>query len=150
MQKVGFFRSIHMKFVLIYVLLIMIAMQIIGVYFVGKLENQLVRNFQNAIEGRLPLLEYNIREEIIKDRTSEDIPSLEHEINKLLIDFSAADISEVRIINSRSLVIGSSELDAQGSVGQKTTDTMVKWTLAVGEREEKIFVIQNPVVVFGF
>ena len=42
MQKVGFFRSIHVKFVTIYLLLIMIAMQIIGVYFVGKLENQLV------------------------------------------------------------------------------------------------------------
>src|SRR6185437_11376418 len=119
MQKVGFFRSIHMKFVLIYVLLIMIAMQIIGVYFVGKLEDQLVKNFQNAIEGRLPLLEYNIKEEIIKDRTAEDVPPLEAEVRNLLMDFSASDISEVRIINSRSLIIGSSVPGNQTIVGQK-------------------------------
>ena len=40
MKKVGFFRSIHFKFVIIYVLLIFIAMQIIGVYFVDKLEEE--------------------------------------------------------------------------------------------------------------
>ena len=38
MKKVGFFRSIHFKFVIIYVLLILVAMQIIGVYFVGELK----------------------------------------------------------------------------------------------------------------
>ena len=38
MQKVGLFRSIHVKFVLIYVLLIIIAIQIIGIYFARKLE----------------------------------------------------------------------------------------------------------------
>ncbi|MBS4177635.1 cell wall metabolism sensor histidine kinase WalK [Lederbergia citrea] len=138
MQKVSFFRSIHMKFVLIYVLLIMIAMQIIGVYFVGKLEDQLVRNFQKAIEGRLPLLEYNIAEEVKKDRSADDMPALEDDINKLLNDFLATDIEEVRIVNSRSLIIGTSESNNQGIIGQKTTDVMVKRTLAVGEREEKI------------
>ena len=115
-------------------------MQIIGVYFVGKLENQLIRNFQNAIEGRLPLLEYSLGEEMIKDRTAEDIPPLEEEIRKLLLDFSATDISLVRIINNRSLIIGTSESSNQGTVGQKTTDVMVKWTLEFGEKEDKVFV----------
>lgn len=137
MQKVSFFRSIHLKFVIIYVLLIIIAMQIIGVYFVGKLEDQLVKNFQNAIEGRLPLLEYNIKEEIIKDRTAEDVPPLETEVHNILMDFSASDISEVRIISSRSLIIGSSVPGNQTIVGQKSTDPMVKRTL-LGDKEDKI------------
>ncbi len=103
MQKVGFFRSIHVKFVIIYLLLIMIAMQIIGVYFVGKLENQLVTNFQNAIEDRLPLLEYNIGEEMIKDRAAEDMPPLEEKCAETALGLFGTDISEVRIINNRSL-----------------------------------------------
>lgn len=37
-EKVGIFRSIHLKFVTIYVLLILVAIQIIGVYFVRELE----------------------------------------------------------------------------------------------------------------
>ena len=56
MKKVGFFRSIHFKLVIIYVLLIFVAMQIIGVYFVGKLEKSLVDNFQSSIRGHVNLL----------------------------------------------------------------------------------------------
>ncbi|MCM3112802.1 cell wall metabolism sensor histidine kinase WalK [Lederbergia lenta] len=139
MQKVSFFRSIHLKFVLIYLLLIIIAMQIIGVYFVGKLEDRLVKNFQTAVEGRLPLLEYNIREELIKDRSGADIPPLETEVHNLLLDFSASDISEVRIINNRSLIIGTSDPSNQKIVGQKMTDVMVKRTLTYGEKEDRLF-----------
>jgi len=138
MQKVSFFRSIHLKFVLIYVLLILIAMQIIGVYFVGKLEDQLVTNFQKGIEGRLPLLEYNIREEIVKDRSAEDAHPLEEDIKNLLFDFTTNDISEVRIINKRSIIIGTSEPSKEGDVGKKSTDPAVKRTLEVGEAEDKI------------
>ena len=43
MQKVGFFKSIHVKIVLIYVLLIIIAMQIIGLYFVRELRRNTKR-----------------------------------------------------------------------------------------------------------
>ncbi|MBS4207136.1 cell wall metabolism sensor histidine kinase WalK [Bacillus sp. FJAT-50079] len=158
MQKVSFFRSIHFKFVLIYVLLIIIAMQIIGAYFVGKLEDQLVKNFKNAIEGRLPLLEYNIREEIIKDRSGEDSTPLEEDIYDLLVDFSANDISEVQIVNNRSIFIGTSEPSNQGIVGQKTTNLMVKRILSGGGREEKmqidqqtgrIWVLTSPIKLNG-
>jgi len=138
MQKVSFFRSIHIKFVLIYVLLILIAMQIIGVYFVGKLEDQLVTNFQKGIEGRLPLLEYNIREEMVKDRSAEDASPLEEDIKSLLFDFTTSDITEVRIINKRSVIIGTSEPSNEGNVGKKSTDIIVKRTLEVGEAEDKI------------
>ncbi|RST70988.1 cell wall metabolism sensor histidine kinase WalK [Siminovitchia acidinfaciens] len=140
MEKVGFFRSIHVKFVTIYLLLILIAMQIIGVYFVNKLEDQLIENFKQSIEGRLPLLEYSLGEEMMKDRTDESIPPLEDEVRKLLLDFSAQDISEVRVINNRSLFIGTSERNNQSIVGQKTTDVMVKRILAGGKKEDNIFV----------
>ena len=52
MKKVGLTRSIHLKFVLIYVLLILLAMQIIGVYFVRALEEKLVDNKAHARVAR--------------------------------------------------------------------------------------------------
>ena len=73
MQKVSFFRSIHLKIVLIFMLLFIIAMQIIGVYFVGKLEDNLKENFQTSIEEKEYLLSYNIRRTNNKDRTAEDV-----------------------------------------------------------------------------
>ena len=71
MQKVGYFKSIHVKIVLIYVLLIIIAMQIIGLYFVRGLEKTLRENFQESITDRVSLIEYSAREEMIKVRSEE-------------------------------------------------------------------------------
>ncbi len=110
MKKVGFFRSIHFKLVIIYVLLIFVAMQIIGVYFVGKLEKNLVDNFQSSIRGHVNLLSYSIGEEMSKER-GEDDPTLEEAINTILKDRgnTANNISEVQVIDIRSSrVIGTS------------------------------------------
>ncbi|HJV31108.1 MAG TPA: cell wall metabolism sensor histidine kinase WalK, partial [Bacillales bacterium] len=109
MKKVSFFRSIHVKFVIIYVLLILVAMQIIGVYFVKQLEETLRTNFQTSLKERVSLLAYNVVQEMEKVRTSED-PALEEDIKNILGDFSAGDISEVQVIDAPSLkILGTSD-----------------------------------------
>nr|WP_277398391.1 cell wall metabolism sensor histidine kinase WalK [Neobacillus citreus] len=140
-KKVGFFRSIHVKFVIIYVLLLLVAMQIIGVYFVRQLEETLRTNFQTALKERVNLLGYNIREEIEKQRTSED-PTLEEDINKILRDFdNAGDISEVRVIENRSLkILGTSDSDNQGVVGQRTTELRIKQSMVLEEDQSALLI----------
>ena len=83
MKKVGFFQSIHLKLVIIYMLLILIAMQVIGVYFVGKLEKSLVDNFQSSIRGHVNLLSYSVGKEMSKGATATEDPSLEKAINMI-------------------------------------------------------------------
>ena len=141
MKKVGFFRSIHFKFVLIYVLLIFVAMQIIGVYFVGELEENLVGNFTKSIKGHVNLLTYSIGEEMEKERGEED-PTLEEAIDAILKDRdnSSNDISEVRVIDTRSRrVIGTSAPGNQDIVGKKTTEVLIKNTLTFGKEDSDIF-----------
>ncbi|MCT4479792.1 cell wall metabolism sensor histidine kinase WalK [Peribacillus frigoritolerans] len=141
MKKVGFFRSIHFKFVLIYVLLIFVAMQIIGVYFVGELEENLVGNFTKSIKGHVNLLTYSIGEEMEKERGEED-PTLEEAIETILKDRdnSSNDISEVRVIDTRSRrVIGTSARGNQDIVGKKTTEVLIKNTLIYGKEDNDIF-----------
>ncbi|KON66732.1 histidine kinase [Peribacillus butanolivorans] len=141
MKKVGFFRSIHFKFVLIYVLLIFVAMQIIGVYFVGELEENLVGNFTKSIKGHVNLLTYSIGEEMEKERGEED-PTLEEAINTVLKDRdnSSNDISEVRVIDTRSRrVIGTSAPGNQEIVGKKTTEVLIKNTLIYGKEDSDVF-----------
>jgi two-component system sensor histidine kinase VicK len=141
MKKVGFFRSIHFKFVLIYVLLIFVAMQIIGVYFVGELEENLVGNFTKSIKGHVNLLTYSIGEEMEKERGEED-PTLEEAIDAILRDRdnSSNDISEVRVIDTRSRrVIGTSAQGNQDIVGKKTTEVLIKNTLTFGKEVSDIF-----------
>lgn len=44
------FRTIQAKLIIIYVLLILIAMQLIGVYFVSSMKNSLTLNFSGSAQ----------------------------------------------------------------------------------------------------
>ncbi|QFT91177.1 Sensor histidine kinase YycG [Bacillus sp. THAF10] len=139
MKKVGFFRSIHLKFVLIYVLLILVAMQIIGVYFVSKLESQLVDNFKTSYRERINVLAYSIEQELKKQR-DDTTPTIEEDIRTVLQDVKMDDIAEIRITNNKSTVLGTSNPYNQTSVGKRTTQLLIKRALAVEEVQEKMAV----------
>ena len=131
MQKVSFFRSIHVKLVLIYVLLILIAMQIIGLYFARELEDTLKTNFTTSIADRMKLVEFSVREEMQKERPEGD-PSLEESLRTVLSGFSSDDIIEIRVINARNRILASSDLDNQVMVGQRSLDDTVRRSIASG------------------
>ncbi|RBP86729.1 PAS/PAC sensor signal transduction histidine kinase [Cytobacillus firmus] len=161
MEKVGFFRSIHLKFVIIYVLLILVAMQIIGVYFVRQLESTLRANFKDAIEERVNLLDYYVQEQMAKERLpDEETPSLEEDIRRLLSDYNSADITEVRVIEGESLkILGTSDPDNQGVVGQRSKDNLIKMAIATKQQVPKdmvdpqtgqrIWVLVTPILSNG-
>lgn len=59
-------QSLHTKLVIVYVLLIIIGMQIIGLYFTNSLEKELTNNFMKNIKQYATQLEVNI-ERIYRD-----------------------------------------------------------------------------------
>jgi two-component system, OmpR family, sensor histidine kinase VicK len=125
MKNVGFFRSIHFKFVMVYVLLIMIAMQIIGIYFVKELEISLKSNFEDSLTKRVSLLVYNIEQEMSRDsKEYTDGKTPAGEITTIIRDFETEEILEVRVIDKNKKVIATSSSN-QDIVGRKTTDEMV-------------------------
>ncbi|WP_071461045.1 cell wall metabolism sensor histidine kinase WalK [Bacillus massilinigeriensis] len=138
MKKVGFFRSIHLKFVIIYVLLILVAMQIIGVYFVRKLEDTLMTNYQSSLKQRVNMLVYDIEEEMVKERGKQD-PTKEEDIRKILRDYNSSDISEIRVIDGGSLrILGTSNENNQSIVGQRTTELKIKRSIVLDKDEGDI------------
>lgn len=136
MKKVGIFRSIHLKFVTIYVLLILVAIQIIGVYFVRELEKNLKENFYTSIEKRVDLLSYNLEEEIQKVRGKDD-PLLKDEVKDLLKDFSGGEISEIRVVDNNLKIIGA-DPNHQDLVDQRMTDVLVKRSIVLGEPQDSV------------
>ncbi|ARJ39036.1 cell wall metabolism sensor histidine kinase WalK [Sporosarcina sp. P21c] len=125
MHKVGFFRSIQVKFVLIYVLLILVSMQIIGLYFARELEQTLKDNFTNSIVDRMNLVEFSVREEITKKRKDND-PTLEQSLKNVLVEFTSDDIIEVQVINPKYRILATSSFDNQMRVGQHSTNDNVR------------------------
>ena len=124
MRKVGFFKSIYFKFVLIYVLLIFVAMQIIGVYFAQGLEQQLLDNFKSSIQERVTILSYSLEKEITETRKVED-PTLMEDIKTTLAGYSSGDITEIRVMDQDSKIIGTSDPDSQDIVGSRSTEKLV-------------------------
>ncbi|WP_391205988.1 cell wall metabolism sensor histidine kinase WalK [Psychrobacillus sp. L4] len=158
MQKVGYFKSIHVKIVFIYILLIIIAMQIIGLYFVKELEKTLRENFQHAISDRVSLLEFSAREEILKIRTEGD-ETLEQSLRSILSGLDSDDIKEVRVIDARYQILASSDINNQAIVGQRSMDDIVRRSIMAEtafdnisldqETRKRIWILATPIVSKG-
>ena len=136
MKNFKFFQSMHSKTVLIFMLLVILVMQTIGVYFVRQLEATLTENFKTSIEEKAEPLSYYIKEQLTKDRNDDDI-SLEEELSSLLQeDYRTEDILEVRVIDGKTLkILGTSDANNQHLVGQKSTDTRIRRVIATGQTD---------------
>ena len=137
MQKVSFFKSIHVKLVLIYILLIIMAIQIIGLYFSKELEENLTENFEESINQRIELAQYSIREEILKER-DESMPKLDGSLAAILREFSTTDINEIQVIDNRNRILATSDSNNQSLVGQTTSVELVRMAISRSTRQELI------------
>lgn len=140
MQKVGLFRSIHLKFVLINVMLILIAMQIIGFYFAQRLEDTLKENFTTSILDRMNLAEFSVREEMLKDV---DEPSLATRLRTVLSNSTSDDISEIRVIDAKYTILATSVMENGSLVGQRSTDDIVRKSIMSELPEETIYLDES-------
>ncbi|WP_338450408.1 cell wall metabolism sensor histidine kinase WalK [Niallia oryzisoli] len=160
MRKVGFFQSVQHKTVLIYMLLIIIAMQVIGVYFVRQLETTLKKNFETSIYDKKNLLTYYVEELLTKELgPDETVEDLETDIRNILADYRTEDILEVRVIRvvdgNTQKILGTSDPDNQILVGKKSTDTIIRRVQATGQDDgremidpqtgKRIWVLTSPV-----
>ncbi|MCL7747495.1 cell wall metabolism sensor histidine kinase WalK [Halalkalibacter alkaliphilus] len=139
-RKVGFFKSIQFKLIIIYVLIIFIAIQIIGVYFTRQLESQLVSNYFEMLDDRANLLSFNLAQEMTKNK--DDRSALTSNINSLLRDTFTIDQSEVQVIDQNRVVISTSNLSNRHIVGQQSTEVRVKRALLGNKFED---VLRDPV-----
>ena len=139
MQKVSFFKSIHVKFVLIYLLLILLAMQIIGLYFAQELEETLTMNFKDSIEERMNIVEFSVREEMVKPRTEEE-STIEQSLRSVLAGFQSSDIDEIRVVDARYRILASSATDNQSLVGQRSTLDIVTQSIVAETPDERTYV----------
>ncbi|WP_239732850.1 MULTISPECIES: cell wall metabolism sensor histidine kinase WalK [unclassified Mammaliicoccus] len=134
------FQSLHIKLVVIYVLLIIIGMQIIGLYFTNSLEKELTRNFKTNIEQHVKQINYNIK----KTYNSEDPNrNFQKEIQSILDDYAnRTEIDEIRFIDQDQIIVATSKATNQNTVNQKVNDSSVKKALSLGKANDKI-VLKN-------
>lgn len=137
MKVFDFFKSIHVKMIVIFVLLIFIAIQVIGVYFTGRLGSHLEESHYEMLKERADLLEYNVLQEMTRERDEKEEP-LQDDIADLLHEFFSIEDSTVRVINANQEVIGTSNWNEQHIVGQQSTEIRVTRALMGMEDEQLV------------
>ncbi|GEN44644.1 cell wall metabolism sensor histidine kinase WalK [Alkalibacillus haloalkaliphilus] len=137
----SFFKSIQLKFIIIYILLLLIAIQVIGAYFARQLETQLLENFTESVNERVELLSYNLEQALTEER-DDDSPSIEADVRSIIYDFDSDDITGIQVIDNNSRVLGTTSQFDRENIGNRTTELRIQRALSAGNREENI--VYNP------
>ncbi|WP_017187015.1 HAMP domain-containing protein, partial [Alkalibacillus haloalkaliphilus] len=137
----SFFKSIQLKFIIIYILLLLIAIQVIGAYFARQLETQLLENFTESVNERVELLSYNLEQALTEER-DDDSPSIETDVRSIIYDFDSDDITGIQVIDNNSRVLGTTSQFDRENIGNRTTELRIQRALSAGNREENI--VYNP------
>ncbi|CAM3808603.1 cell wall metabolism sensor histidine kinase WalK [Alkalicoccus chagannorensis] len=136
MKKIRFYKSIHVKIAVIYVLLILIAMQVIGFYFTQNLEGQLESNFRESLNETASLLAYNVEQEMTAEEEEED-DSLQERIDDILeSDVFNMEQANVRVVDDNQYLITATDPAHSRYVGQRTTILQEKQALLGLENRE--------------
>ncbi|MBL1230111.1 cell wall metabolism sensor histidine kinase WalK [Enterococcus sp. BWB1-3] len=117
-KKVNFFQSVNFKIALSFILLLLIAIQIIGGYFIRELETTTISEYKKNIDLQVTQLVNSLSNPLNNedDNVSADVDT---DIKRVLSSFSNSEFLEVRVIDDKGIVRATSDLNQQGVVGKK-------------------------------
>ena len=116
-SKLKFYQSIRFKIALVFALMLMLTLECVGAVFVRQLEQQNLNTFKQSIE--LPsYVDNSLSEQLARS----DTHKANRQIRQILSEVNNNNISEIRVIDNKGVIRGTSNSDNRGVIGQKTTD----------------------------
>lgn len=136
----SFVRTIQAKLIIVYVLLILIAMQLIGVYFVSAMKTSLTSNFTKELQERAELLSVLAAQNlgVTGDSAEESLENLRVLVNNLF-NINGA---EIQVLDASGKVLTTSKPSHADYVGTKNTQTVVSRALQ-GIRDNEEYIIDE-------
>ncbi|AOZ92890.1 cell wall metabolism sensor histidine kinase WalK [Paenibacillus crassostreae] len=153
MKPASFFRTVQAKLIIVYMLLILIAMQLIGVYFVSAMKNSLTSNFTNDLQEQAELLSV-----MAADKLGDDIEEGKNSVESLgVIVNNLFNLSgvEIQVLDASGKVLITSLSSHADYVGRKNTQTVVSRALqgisdneeyVIDEDNERKRVVAKPII----
>lgn len=145
--KKRYFSSIRVKFVIVYVLVNIISLQLIGLFFTTQLRTTNINTFEQNIMEQEKILNYHIREELDKDKSNsltesdKDTKSTDTKssITKLVSEFNIQKLLLVSVIDKDSKIVASSSKNGNDDyLSKRSFDPQVSQVLKTGESAKKI------------
>ncbi|QSB51887.1 cell wall metabolism sensor histidine kinase WalK [Leuconostoc falkenbergense] len=120
-----FFQSIRFRIALVFVLLMIIALELLGAFFVRQMEQQNLATFQQQIT-----LPKYLTDQITTALRDKDTESGNHQIQDVLSGLNNTNIQEAQVIDKTGTIRGTISVSGQQTIGQKTTDINAQKALA--------------------
>ncbi|HZG84873.1 cell wall metabolism sensor histidine kinase WalK [Paenibacillus sp.] len=131
MKGIRSLQTIQLRLIVIYVLLILIAMQLIGVYFIRTLEDSFYGNFNENLDNEAYLLADYVKDYLDANLsgTSGEEQRTYEDLTVFIRNLFATNDTEIQIIDANGIVVSASGQAQEGIVGQKNTQTEVNRAL---------------------
>lgn len=153
------FRTIQAKLIIMVLLLILIALQLIGVYFISTMKSSLINSFTQNLNRQAQLLMALADSAISQQDKSGNVEeSTSAELNQLVGNLFSNSGTETQVLDSSGRVLAISLEEHQSYVGRKNTSLLVSRALqGINDNTEEIIdsdnvrkkVIAQPVVSGG-
>ena len=156
--KKRFFSSIRTKFVIVYVLVNIISLQLIGLFFTTQLRNSNINKFEQNIIEQEKILNYHVREELDKingsnnndnskvlgdnlvpDDSTKSSRDSKSGIAKLVSEFNIQKLLLVNVIDNDSKILATSSKNGNDEyLAKRSFDPLVSQVIKTGESIKQI------------
>lgn len=152
MKGIRFFQTIQAKLIIIYVLLILIAMQVIGVYFVRTMESSFKSNFTESLNKQAYLLAEFVEPYLTTNQESKPADSKKtyEDLSEVVNNLFAINQAEIQVIDSGGIVrvLSTTQQSRLALVNQKNTQMEVSQALqGIRDVEREIEIDGEPMKV---
>lgn len=131
---IPFFKSIHFKIPVIFILTLLISLQIVGAYFIRSLETEMLTSFDDQLTSQTTFIIDNIQSVMEDEDLNED--EKETQVNSILRRFNNGSVLEIQLFDSNGFLLATSNPTSQAYIGQRTVDKDIEETLYTGIRSE--------------
>lgn len=151
-KKRRFLTSIRVKFMIVYILVNILSLQLIGLYFTTQVKKTNIQNFQDAIIEQEKNLNYNIMDELTKVSSSEkEQEKIRASIKKMASEFVTANIITTNIVDQNLDIIASSSKNKDVNyLGKKAVDPLVSQVLKTGNTASKEQINENKKIYWTY
>ena len=155
--KKRFFSSIRTKFVIVYVLVNIISLQLIGLFFTTQLRNSNINTFEQNIIEQEKILNYHVREELEKasgsggdtskviddsgtqEESTKNNKDSKSGIAKLVSEFNIQKLLLVNVIDNDSKILATSSKNGNDEyLAKRSFDPLVSQVIKTGESTKQI------------
>ena len=122
-KKMGrMLSSIHLKIAVVFALTLLATLELVGAFFIRQLEQQNLTSFRNQIT--LPAyVSDSLTQALTESGTTNQVNS---DIHHVLSNINNTSISNVEVIDAKGVIRGTTDINDQDVVGQRTTDQNVQ------------------------